>query len=201
MDAQALATTPLFLSSLAFCALVAAYAIAMGFRSFFRRVSQAAASAGLRPYELEAVEHAGIFHGQFEDFMEKVVTLEGLSSELPQPFHEGSWSRVLDLCDNLEAVRSELHLLLSTKDFATSYKLGRLLSGESSSVPAIPRPPGTVELRLVSLWHKEAHELLQRMISRIEDTISYKTSEPSTPLSKEFTQTLQDLKTSLKEES
>lgn len=200
MDAQALATTPIFLSSLAFCALVAACAIAIVFRSIFQRLSQAATSAGLRPHELEAVEHAGVFHAQLEDFMEKVVTLEGLSTELPLPFNDDSWIRVLELCDNLEVVRAELNSLLSTRDFTSAYKLGRLLSGETPSVPAVPRGPGSIELRLVSLWHRQAHELLQRMVARIEDTISHGSSSSAVALSKEFSETLQDLKSALMEE-
>jgi hypothetical protein len=197
MDVQALATTPLFLASLVICALVATYTIALIFFSMFRSVSQAAASAGLRPYELEAVEQAGVFHNQVEDLIDKVITLEELSAEMNAPFEDHAWSRLLELCDNLEIARSELHAFLSTKDFASAHKLGCLLSGATPAVPNLPRAPDALELRHVSGWQFQAHDLLQRMVSRIEDSVTYGVGGSSGAPSPQFMKVLQELKAEL----
>jgi hypothetical protein len=197
MDVQALATTPLFLTSLVLCALVAAYSISMIFFSMFRSISKAAATAGLRPYELEAVECAGIFHNQLEDLIDKVITLEELSAEMHGPFEDHTWPRLLDLCDNLEVARGELNSLLSTRDFTTAYELGRLLAGVSSVVPPIPRSPDALELRLVCSWQIQAHELLERMVAKIEDSLSYGVGGPATTPSPQFIKTLEELKEEL----
>jgi len=197
MDVQALATTPIFLSSLVICALIAAYAIALIFFSIFRSLSKAAATAGLRPYELEAVEHAGMFHNQLEDFIDKLITLEELSTEVPEPFDDHSWSRLLELSDNLDSVRNELHALLQARDFESAYCLGRLLSGETSIVPDVPRAKDALELRLISGWQFQANELLQRMISKIEDSLAYGISGTESPPSPQFMRTLEELKSEI----
>lgn len=197
MDVQALATTPLFLSSLVICALVAAYAIATAFLGVFRGISRVAASAGLHPGELEAVEHSGIFHNQLEDLIEKIITLEELSVEVPEPFDDHSWSRLLELCDNLENVRGELHSLLRLRDFESGNELAKLLCGASSVIPNIPRPSGGLELRLVSVWHSQANELLQRMISRIEDAIRYGAVQGKPAPSQHVIQVLEELRFSV----
>ncbi len=200
MDVQALATTPIFLSSLVICALVAAYAIALIFFSVFRSLSKAAATAGFRPYELEAVEHAGIFHNLLEDFIDKLVTLEELSTEVPEPFNDHSWTRILELSDNLESVRNDLHSLLQSRDFEQAYSLGRFLSGGTSGVPNIPRAKNAVELRLISGWRFHANELLQRMIAKIEDSLAYGISGTNTPPSPQFMRTLEQLKAEIIEQ-
>jgi hypothetical protein len=169
----------------------------MIFFSMFRSVSKAAATAGLRPYELEAVECAGIFHNQLEDLIDKLITLEELSAEVHVPFEDHTWPRLLDLCDKLEAARGELNSLLGSRDFATAHELGSLLAGVSSTVPDIPRPPNALELRLVCSWQVQAHELLERMVTKIEDSLSYGVGGTAAAPSPQFMNTLQELKEEL----
>lgn len=197
MDIQALANTPIFLLSLVVCAIVATYAFATFLRSIVGGLSRAAASAGLHPDELRAVEHAGIFHNQLETLIERVVALEELASEMPNTFSDHSWSRLLDLCDDLEAARGELHGLLSSKDFVAAAQLGRMLSGATSTIPDIPREPDGLELRKVTYWHKSARDLLQRMVSKLEDAVRYGTGGNTKPPSEDFLRTIEELREAL----
>jgi hypothetical protein len=191
MDVQALAATPLFFSSLTICALVTAFGIAKTLRFFFGRVSRVAASAGLLPRELEAVESAGIFHNQLEGLIEDLVSMEELSSEMPAPFSDHSWVRLVELCEDLEVARADLHTLLNAKDFVTAYRLGHFLTGGSPTVPELPPDTSSVNLTKLALWHANSRELLQRMVSKVEDAIGYNSNKPLSP---QFYETLDRVK-------
>lgn len=197
MDVQALATTPIFVISLTLCALVTAYAFTVILRSTFGGLSSAAASVGLQPEELQAVEQAGIFHQQLEALIEKVVATESLSQELPGPFRDHSWERLLTLCDNLEIARGELNELLASRDFHEALALGRFLTGSLVTPPPIPRPEGSFELRLLCYWQKEAKDLLHRMVSKIDDSLRYGIGGATQDLSEEFHETFQEIKADL----
>jgi hypothetical protein len=197
MDTQALASTPLFLCSLVICAILTAYAFALGLRSIFSRLSRAAASAGLSPYELEAVEAAGVFHNQLEALIEDMVSLEELSREMPGPFSDHSWVRLVKLCEDLEASRSTLHELLQEKDFPLAFRLGSFLTGAAPEVPTIPEGASSIELRSLAYWHSTSRELLQRMISKIEDSLSFGLAGTKEEASPEFLDTLKKIKETL----
>jgi hypothetical protein len=166
-------------------------------RSAFGSLSRAATSASLRPEELQAVAQAGLFHQQLERLIHTVVATESLSSELPGPFRDSSWDRLLTLCDHLEQARGELNELLGLRDFQGALALGRFLNGSLVTPSAIPRPDDGVELRLLCYWQRESRDLMQRIISRIDDAVRYRNGESKNDLSEEFHETLQEVKIDL----
>ncbi len=169
MNVQELASTPAFALSLAFCALVGAYAVTIALKYAFQRASSIAAFRGLSPNEVASIEFAAEFHGLLGQLVEHVLLVESFSPEAPEAFVDNSWNRLLKMCDDLEECRGELNYLLSERDFDSSVQLGRFLCGQSHTLPDYEREPDAVKLHLLSYWQKDAVELLHRMVSKIED--------------------------------
>jgi hypothetical protein len=199
MDAQLLASTPLFMASLALCALVAAYSVAILLKSLFSSLANAAASTGLSPEELTAIEYAGIFHAQLEKLLARTVSIEQLAIEAPAPFQEQAWSRLLTICDELELVRSELNGLLEMREHRNATALAKFISGASNSIPQIPRPANAIELRKLIYWPRESRDLTLRIIAKLEDyTLNYGSSKRQS-YSKHFFEVISAVKNELSE--
>lgn len=169
MNVQELASTPAFALSLAFCALVGAYAVTGALKYAFQRASSIAAFRGLSPNEVSSIEYAAEFHGLLGQLVEHVLLVESFSPEAPEVFVDNSWNRLLKMCDDLEECRGELNYLLSERDFDSSVELGRFLCGRSPTLPSYERDAEAVKLHPLSYWQKDSIELLHRMISKIED--------------------------------
>lgn len=170
MTVQELASTPPFALSLAFCALVAAYAVTVALKYAFHRASSIAAFRGLSQNEVGSIEYAAEFHEKLGQLVEHVLLVETFSSEAPEIFVDNSWNRLLKMCDDLEECRGELNYLLSERDFDAAVQLGRFLCGRSPTLPNYERDPEAVKLHQLSYWQRDGIELVHRMISKIEDT-------------------------------
>lgn len=169
MTVQELASTPPFALSLAFCALVAAYAVTVAVKHVFHRASSIAAFRGLSQNEVASIEYAAEFHETLGQLVEHVLLVETFSSAAPEVFVDNSWNRLLKMCDDLEECRGELNYLLGEKDFDAAVQLGGFLCGRSPTLPNYQRDPDAVKLHLVSYWQRDAIDLVHRMISKIED--------------------------------
>jgi hypothetical protein len=169
MTVQELASTPPFALSLAFCALVAAYAVTVALKYAFQRASKVAAFRGLSQNEVQSIEYAADFHESLGQLIEHVLLVETFSQEAPEVFVDNSWSRLLKMCDDLEECRGELNYLLGERDFDSAVQLGRFLSGRSPTLPNYERDPEAVKLHPLCYWQRDSIDLLHRMISKIED--------------------------------
>jgi hypothetical protein len=169
MTVQELASTLPFALSLAFCALVAAYAVTIALKSTFQRGSSVAAFSGLSRSEVAGIEYAADFYERLGLLIEHVLLIEAFSTEAPEVFVDNSWTRLLKMCDDLEGCRGELNYLLGQRAFNDAVELGRFLCGKSPALPNYQRAPEAVKLHSLSYWQRDTIELLHRMISKIED--------------------------------
>jgi len=169
MTVQELASTPPFALSLAFCALVAAYAVTVFLKHGFHRASSIAAFRGLSHNEVASIEYAAEFHEKLALLVEHVLLIETFSSEAPDVFADNSWNRLLKMCDDLEECRGELNYLLGERDFDAGVQLGGFLCGRSPSLPTYQREPDSVVLHPLSYWQRDSIDLVHRMVSKIED--------------------------------
>lgn len=177
MDIQAIAHSPVFVLSLAFCALLCAYGITVGLRNLFRRLSSVAVFGGLSREELISIEAASVFHTKLEVLIENVLSLEHFSHELPEVFHDQSWRRLLKICDDLELVRAELHQLLAARDFISAAELGQFICGNTFTPPNLPQVSDIVPLQPLTFWQRDSMDLLHRMVTKLEDACH--SSKPS----------------------
>lgn len=202
MDIHAIATAPIFVLSLVFCGLVSAYAITLGLFTLFRKLSSLAVFAGLSREELISIEAAGIFHAKLEILLEKVLSLEQFSQELPEVFHDQSWRRLLKICDDLELVRAEFNQLLAARDFQSAAQLGQFICGKSFTTPEYPRQEDTVPLRPLTFWQRDSMDLLHRMVTKLEDACYNHNHANRTDiaLSRGFVDTVESVKAFLEEE-
>jgi hypothetical protein len=197
MNSQALAMAPLFMISLLVCASVAAY----GFYAFVQRlsgkVSNTSLVTGLSPQEVKAIQLAGSYHTMLEELLTRVVAIEQLSGETPAPFNDHSWRRLLELCDDLECWRSELNILIGNHDYHNALLLGRFLCGLSAEVPKITPTVPSLEPHKILFWQRQTRELMLRMVSKLADSIRYGTGGNTKPLSPDYDETLEALKSEL----
>lgn len=201
MNASALAATPIFTISLVLCGLLTIYGFAVLLKSLLNRTIRATATSGLMSDEVRSLEFLSNFHNQLEALIDKVVTLENLSSEVPEPFQESSWQRLLDLCDNLHMVRGKMHSLLQVRDFSSAASLGAFLSGRSNSIPQPLQSAPSFPLRELANWHEESKNHLQRLIARLEDITSGRERGLARDVSPDFHQIVQHVKADLAHES
>jgi hypothetical protein len=197
MDAQALAATPLFTISLVLCGILTVCGFTIFFKSMLSRAAVASATRGLRPNELKSVEVVGLFHKQVEALLDRLSTVEQLSSEMPGPFQDPCWSRLLELYDELEAARHELNALLQTKNFNDASTLGGFLIGTSKVMPEFLGVSTSIDLHKLRNWDETAHNLLQRFITLLDDAAD---SRPPRRLSSAFYETIQQVKSQLASE-
>jgi len=169
MTVQELASEPAFTLSLAFCALVGAYAVTIALKYVFHRASTIAAFRGVSENEVASIEYAAEYHERLGLLVEHVLLVETFSSEAPEVFADNSWNRLLKMCDDLEECRGELNYLLSERNFDDAAQLGRFLCGRSPTLPDYERDPEAVKLHSIAYWQRDGVELVHRMISKIED--------------------------------
>lgn len=201
MEAIQFTRSPIFLLSLAMCAILTTYTMFVWIKGSLRGLSKAIFFSAVSREELLAVEAAGVFHTKLERTIEKVLSLEEHSSEIPELFNDASWTRLLTLVDDLEVVRSDLNVLLKKRDFNSAARLGRFLCGVSASVPDIPREDGAVELRTIAFWQREVRDLLYRMVSKVDDVARRQGGALAggRGLSPKFLDTLEDVKNYLED--
>jgi hypothetical protein len=190
---EELATQPIFTVSIVLCVFIVAYTLATSIRSLFKLLAKFVTNKSISNVELESIELAGVYHSDLEQLIGWVVSIEKLSTELPGPFEDHSWIRLLEMIDNLELVRKHLNKLLSTSEFETALMLGRYVTGKRTSPPAITLAEGK-QIQVIAHWQEDAENLLLRMISRIEDSIRYGTGGNSSPLSEAFVENLSRIK-------
>jgi hypothetical protein len=200
MDAQALAATPLFTISLVLCALLTVCGFTMLFKSMLSRAAVASATRGLQPNELKSVEVVGLFHKQVEALLDRLSTVEQLSSEMAEPFHDPCWNRLLELYDELEAARHELNALLHTKDFNNAATLGSFLTGASKVMPEFLGVSTSIDLHKLRNWEETARNLLQRFITLLHDAADSRATLSPRRLSSTFYETLRQVKSELASE-
>ena len=196
MNVRDIATQPIFVLSLALCALVATAGITMLLKKIFRKASSIVAFAGLTKDEIVSIESAGKFHSKLEQLMELVLRVEERSSEAPGVFHDHSWARLLKMCDDLDKARSELHELLGAKRFSEAAQLGRFLCGFDCSLPSYARSADTIDLKPLTFWQRDTLDLLHRMVAKLEE-VSRVHDEDLTPrslLSPELQEVIEDAK-------
>ena len=193
MTIEELATQPIFTVSIVLCVFIVAYTLAISIRSLFKLLAKFVTNKSISNVELESIELAGVYHSDLEQLIGWAVSIENLSTELPGPFDDHSWIRLLEMIDNLELVRKHLNKLLSTSEFETALMLGRYVTGKSTSPPAITLAEGK-QIQVIAHWQEDAENLLLRMISRIEDSIRYGTGGNTSPLSEAFVENLSRIK-------
>jgi hypothetical protein len=197
MDAQALAATPLFTISLVLCALLTVCGFTFFLKRTLSKAAIASATKGLMPDELQAIQTFGIFHNQVDALFERLSTVEELSGEMPAPFKDPSWNRLLELCDELQAAQDELNQLLQARRFSDASNLGSFLSGRAIVTPEFSEAASSLDLRKLRNWHETAHNLLQRFITLIQDAVDSDPAHKNTPLSESFLDTVQQIKRQL----
>jgi hypothetical protein len=190
---EELATQPIFTVSIVLCVFIVAYTLAISIRSLFKLLAKFVTNKSISNVELESIELAGVYHSDLEQLIGWAVSIENLSTELPGPFDDHSWIRLLEMIDNLELVRKHLNKLLSTSEFETALMLGRYVTGKRTSPPAITLAEGK-QIQVIAHWQEDAENLLLRMISRIEDSIRYGTGGNTSPLSEAFVENLSRIK-------
>lgn len=193
MTTEELATQPIFTVSIVLCVFITAYTLATNIRSLFQLFAKLITDKSISNVELESIELAGVFHSDLEQLIVWVVSIEKLSAELPGPFDDHSWIRLLELIDNLELVRKQLNKLLSASEFETALMFGRYVTGKRTSPPPITFAEGK-QIQAIAHWQEDAENLLLRMISRIEDSIRYGTGGNTSPLSEAFVENLSHIK-------
>lgn len=193
MTIEELATQPIFTVSIVLCVFIVAYTLAISIRSLFKLLAKFVTNKSISNVELESIELAGVYHSDLEQLIGWAVSIENLSTELPGPFDDHSWIRLLEMIDNLELVRKHLNKLLSTSEFETALMLGRYVTGKRTSPPAITLAEGK-QIQVIAHWQEDAENLLLRMISRIEDSIRYGTGGNTSPLSEAFVENLSRIK-------
>jgi hypothetical protein len=193
MTIEELARQPIFTVSIVVCAFIITYAIIRFFSLIFRGTARVIANKSASPTELQSIELAGMFYEDLEQLIVWVVSIEKLSAELPGPFDDHSWIRLLELIDTLEVVREELNKQLHTSNYDVALPLGRYLTGHNTSVPTLSLSGGK-QLQSVAHWQDTAENLVLRMISRIEDCITYGTGGNTSEISKSFLETLNSVK-------
>lgn len=200
MTIEELATQPIFTVSIVLCVFLVAYTLATNIRSLFQSCAKFLTNKSISSVELESIELAGVFHSDLEQLIVWVFSIEKLSSELPAPFDDHSWIRLLELIDNLELARKQLNQLLSSSDFETALVLGRYLTGKRTGPPAITLGEGK-QMQAIAHWQENADNLILRMISRIEDSMRYGTGGNTSPLSESFVESLSQIKQEVLEEN
>ena len=193
MTIEELATQPIFTVSIVLCVFIVAYTLAISISSLFKLLAKFVTNKSISNVELESIELAGVYHSDLEQLIGWAVSIENLSTELPGPFDDHSWIRLLEMIDNLELVRKHLNKLLSTSEFETALMLGRYVTGKRTSPPAITLAEGK-QIQVIAHWQEDAENLLLRMISRIEDSIRYGTGGNTSPLSEAFVENLSRIK-------
>ncbi len=193
MTIEELATQPIFTVSIVLCVFIVAYTLAISIRSLFKLLAKFVTNKSISNVELGSIELAGVYHSDLEQLIGWAVSIENLSTELPGPFDDHSWIRLLEMIDNLELVRKHLNKLLSTSEFETALMLGRYVTGKRTSPPAITLAEGK-QIQVIAHWQEDAENLLLRMISRIEDSIRYGTGGNTSPLSEAFVENLSRIK-------
>lgn len=193
MTIEELALQPIFTISIVLCVCIVAYTIASNLRFLFQLLTKFVTNKSISNVELESIELAGVYHSDLEQLIAWVVSIEKLSAELPGPFDDHSWIRLLELIDNLELVRKKLNYLLSKSEFETALMLGRYVTGKRTSPPALTLREGK-QIQMIAHWQEDAENLLLRMISRIEDSIRYGTGGNASPLSEAFVENLSQIK-------
>jgi len=194
MDVHALAQTPVFLFSLVITGLVAAYSCSVFVRWILARFSIAAATAAIPPIELLAVDLANRFHEQRTLLRQRVDAVAKLSNELPAPFKDQSWTKLLDTCDTLEGLQVELNTFIRVRDFPEGIKLGRFLTGTGATAPSLLKPIEEEKLLLVANWRGKTTALLQRMVAKLEDASLSKVRSDGRPLSPDFFKALNEIR-------
>lgn len=196
MNVRDIATQPIFVLSLALCALVATAGITLLLKKIFRKASNVVAFAGLTREEVISIEAAGKFHSKLEQLVELVLRVEERSGEAPGVFHDHSWARLLKMCDDLESARSELHELLGAKRFVEAAQLGRFLCGFDCSLPSYPRAATTIDLKHLTFWQRDSLDLLHRMVSKLEEVARVHDEDltPRSLLSQELQDVIEDAK-------
>jgi len=197
MDAQALATTPIFTVSLALCALLTVYGFTIFLKNILSKAAVASASRGLIPHELQSVQHASSFHRQAQSFLDTLSTVEELASEIPASLQDPSWSRLLEIADELEVARGELHKLLQAKNFGEASKLGSFLSGVTKPLPEYLDISSSANLQKLLNWHENSRNLLQRFITRLEGYADPHSTGPHRRLSRTFSESIAQVKRTL----
>lgn len=193
MTVEELARQPIFTASIVICALVITYAVVRCLSALTQGAVRTIANASISPIELESIELAGNFHEDLEQLILWVVSIEKLSAELPGPFDDHSWIRLLELIDTLEMIRNELNAKLQESNFTIALPLSRYLTGQKTTPPEISLPNGK-QIHSVSHWQDTSHNLLLRMLSRIEDSLTYGSGGNPQEISDSFRKNLANIK-------
>jgi|GEM_PF-6695344 len=196
MNVIDLAAQPIFILSLGLCAAVATAGITTFLKTLFQRTSNALAFWGLSHDEVVSLEAASRFNTILAKLVKLVLRIEEHSAELPGVFHDHSWARLLKMCDDLEAARSELHELLGARKFTEAAQLGRFLCGIDPSLPLYNRDEKVLDLRQITFWRRDGVELLHRMVSKIEEAGRTHDEDlnPRSTLSPELQEVIEDAK-------
>lgn len=169
MNVAALAQTPLFMSGLVVCCLVAGYAFALFIKLLLTRFSSTVAANELNKEEILTIDLTGKFQEQLETLLDRVDRVKRLSRYFPDPFRDNSWDRLLLTCNILKSAQQKLLLLIKHRDFVDALQLSLFLSGRTFSLPRLKEPINPDELKLLTEWHKKTTQALQRMIAKVED--------------------------------
>jgi hypothetical protein len=202
MDVNTLSQQPLFTISLVISCLVAAYGISSIFRGLLTGVSKRALAIDSSSLELTSIDLAGELQRQLDLLSDRIARLNKLAPSFPRAFTDRAWGQIQALLNDLNKAQGELHRLLNEGDLNGGIRLAATLTGcELRSIL-----PGGMNARESSLppsvfnWQQRVSELMQRLISRIEDQIRednvWKTPEQAIDITAELVELKRDITTS-----
>jgi hypothetical protein len=190
MNAQFLASTPLFVCSLVVCAFVAGYACTVLLRAGLSMLSTTIATAGMDPSEMRAINTAGTLQKQIATLDNRMKLAVKLSKYLPELFEDSSWHRLVNTYEQLKKVEKALTSLLQGGRFKDGLLLGKFLTGETSTIPKLNHPIEESLLRSLLSWQLNSTHGLQRMVAKVEDALHATNASDELNLPQDFFDTL-----------
>lgn len=173
MDVYTLSQQPLFTISLVISCLVAAYGISSVFRGLLSGASKRALAVDSSSHELIAVDMAGELQRQLDLLSDRIARLNKLAPSFPRAFTDRAWGQIQSLANDLNRAQEEVHRLFNEGDLLGGLRFAAILTGRELKTIS----PGGRLARERSLphsvfnWHQKVSELIQRIVSRIEDQI------------------------------
>jgi hypothetical protein len=171
MSAQDLATTPLFMSSLVVCGLVAGYALSVLLRFALSSLSTTALTSGMDASQMLAIKTAGTFQKQLATLRSRIELALLISNYVPEPFADSSWQRLLDTHEALHRSEKDLTRLLRRGKFEDGLLLGGFLSGTQSPLPHLHELLDEEQIHSLTNWQHNSTLCLQRILTKVEDAV------------------------------
>lgn len=194
MNAETLASLPIFTFSLAFCALVGAYAVSVLIRWMVKQASLSASSAAASPKELETIDYTERSSRQINAFMRHMRDLELLAGDLPQILNDSSWEQLLDFQEQLDLANEQLRKFIDSDDVDRAYPLAKFLCAAQVRPSPINGLDPRLALPSLFSWQYNSLKLIQRLATKFQDAAAHYNSSAAASLPADFEATLQSLR-------